>query len=110
MIPRQERIVFPSTRPRPRESTFPERASIFPAWTRQAPSVPPPLPSVALEHVPQADSRAPRDAGTADFSEVRRAFRRAAEALHPDRFARDSDKENATRLFAELSKAYHEMA
>jgi curved DNA-binding protein CbpA len=44
-----------------------------------------------------------RGAGLAD---VRRAFRRLASALHPDR-APPGDEERLAARFAELSAAYH---
>jgi hypothetical protein len=115
---RDARIAFRTARPLPRGATG---APLGPAdflygrprardrGRAGAGSRPTPSPPPSLEVHEDPVERARRLLGVsrgAGLADVRRAFRRLASALHPDR-APPGDEERLAARFAELSAAYH---
>ncbi|MFT3770739.1 MAG: J domain-containing protein [Minicystis sp.] len=94
-----------ATRGQPHEA----RSAAYEARAHE--ETPPPRSAVrpVMDDARERARRALGISGDADLSEVRRAFRRLASALHPDRLGEGSPEEQRRRAqrFAELSAAYH---
>lgn len=108
---------FHAARQSPNYKNEPEHARPFSAWPfdTEIPGAaheetPPPTSGVRL--VDEARLHALKTlglAGEADIPTIRRAFRRMATTLHPDRFidAGEQIRAHTTARFAEVSAAYH---